>query len=207
MPSMKKLPRPTTSSSVCLTCSRSVVKSMLAPFGNASTPTRSAGASWFRNRDAASLAPRPPPTPMPSRSKTIRTSRPPTARLVGREGQLAAGERRRRARRILLDELRRDDAPWRAVDGEGEVLRRQIAHRLAAVVDDGGVDRDELGCRAEGRPRRLIGGAGGCCAGRAAGAATRAAAGAEPQGASQQHQPASTDSRGSRHFFFPPAAR
>ncbi len=42
---MKMLPRPTTRINVCLTFSRSVVKSMLAPLGNASTPTRSALAS------------------------------------------------------------------------------------------------------------------------------------------------------------------
>ena len=71
-------------------------------------------------------------------------------RLVGRERKLAAGQRGRRSRRVLLDELRRHDTPRRPVDREDEVFGRQVGNRLAAIGDDGRVNSDELGGRAEG---------------------------------------------------------
>ena len=83
-------------------------------------------------------------------------------RLVGGEGELAAGQRWWRSRRILLDELRRDHTARRPVDGEHEILRRQVRHRLAAVGDDGRIDCDEFGGGAEGGLRRWL--SGGCCA-------------------------------------------
>ena len=135
---------------VCFTFSRSVVKSMLAPLGNASTPTRSAAGELIEEARRGNAG---PPAAADADALEVEDDQDeaaPDGRLVGRKRKLASGQRRRRSRRVLLDELRRHDTPRRSVDGEDEVLRRQVGNRLAAIGDDGRVDRDELGGRAEG---------------------------------------------------------
>src|SRR6186997_627195 len=139
------VPRPMIFSSTAATRARSPVNSALGPLGNDMSPTWSPGLSSETNSAAAFATSRPPPVAIPSRSKTSRTRRPPTACAF----ELNAGRWSVAGCAVPLVPVGLCET--NSADRQREVICGQPGDRRPFLVHHGGIDNDSLGAFAEDR--------------------------------------------------------